>query len=148
MDSVIRAAIVYVALLVIFRIAGKRSLNDTTTFDFVMLLIISEAVQQAMIDTDNSFTNAMLLVMTLVTLDIGLSLLKRWSKRVDRILEGAPLVIVDQGKPLQDRLAKERVDVEDVLEAARRLRGIGTMADIEYAVLESSGAITIIPKRS
>lgn len=148
MESVIRATVIYLALLLIFRVSGKRTLSQATTFDFVMLLIISEAVQQAMIETDNSMTNALVLVTTLVFLDIMLSMAKRSSKRADRLLEGAPLILVEKGKPLLDRLAKERVDEGDVLEAARRLRGIGSMAEIEYAVLEPSGAISIIPRRA
>lgn len=148
MESVIRATVIYLALLLIFRVSGKRTLSQATTFDFVMLLIMSEAVQQAMIDTDNSMTNALVLVTTLVFLDIMLSMAKRSSKRADRLLEGAPLILVEKGKPLLDRLARERVDEGDVLEAARRLRGIGSMAEIEYAVLEPSGAISIIPRRA
>jgi uncharacterized membrane protein YcaP (DUF421 family) len=148
MESVIRAAVIYLVLLLIFRVAGKRALSDTTTFDLVMLLIISEAVQQAMLDNDNSMTNAFLLVITLVGLDVAISLLKRFSKRFDQLVEGAPIVLVERGKPLMDRLHKERVDADDVLEAARELRGISLMQDIEYAVLERNGVITIIPRRA
>lgn len=148
MESVIRGLVIYVILLVIFRIAGKRTLSETTTFDLVMLLIISEAVQQAMIDNDSSMTNAVLLVVTLVGVDIALSVLKRYSRRVDRVLEGAPVIVVRNGEPLEDRLRKERVGEEDVLEAARKLRGITRLEDIEYAVLETSGCITIVPRRA
>lgn len=148
MESVIRAFVVYAALLIIFRIAGKRTLSKTTTFDLVLLLIISEAVQQAMVDGDESMTNAMLVVVTLVGIDIVLSLVKRYSPRADRFLEGAPLVLVRQGAPLDDRMRKERIGPEDVMEAARHLQGIARMDDIEYAVLETSGAITIVPRRS
>lgn len=148
MESVIRGLVIYTILLVIFRIAGKRTLSETTTFDLVMLLIISEAVQQAMLDNDNSMTNGVLLVVTLVGLDIALSLVKRHSKRADRLLEGVPVVIVRKGEPFEDRLRKERVGTEDVLEAARKLRGIARMEDIEYAVLETSGCITIVPRRA
>lgn len=80
MESVLRAAAMYVGLLIIMRIAGKRSLAQITTFDFVLLLIISEATQNAMLGQDFSLTNAFIVIITLVTLDIGLSLLKRRSK--------------------------------------------------------------------
>ncbi len=76
MESVVRGALVYVVLLVLFRISGKRSLAQITTFDFVLLLIVSEAIQQAMIATDNSMTNAFLLVATLLGIDVALSLVK------------------------------------------------------------------------
>ena len=147
MSSVIRAAAIYFVLLIIFRLAGKRTLSEATTFDFVLLLIVSEAVQQAMIDNDSSMTNAILIVVTLVGLDVAFSLLKRSSKRLDQIVEGASVVLVAGGQPIAERLRKERVAEEDILEAARKLRGLGNMSDIEYAVLEPSGAITIIPRR-
>ena len=85
MDSVLRAAAIYIGLMIIMRFAGKRSLAQITTFDFVLLLIISEATQQAMLGQDFSVTNALLVIVTLVMLDIGLSLLKRRSKTIDKL---------------------------------------------------------------
>jgi uncharacterized membrane protein YcaP (DUF421 family) len=146
MDTIIRAAIVYVVLMLLFRIAGKRTLNEITTFDFVLLLIISEATQQAMIDNDNSMTNAMLLVTTLVGLNILISVLKQRFKSVEKLIEGVPLVIVENGKALKQRMDKNRVDEDDVMEAARELQGLERLEQIKYAVLERGGAISIIPK--
>lgn len=147
MDSVLRAAAIYIGLMIIMRFAGKRSLAQITTFDFVLLLIISEATQQAMLGQDFSVTNALLVIMTLVMLDIGLSLLKRRSKTIDRLLEDVPLVIVADGVALEDRMARARVDEQDVLTAARHLQGIERLDQIRYAVLERSGGISIIPKQ-
>lgn len=146
MDSVIRGTVVYLVLLVLFRIAGKRSLGEATPFDFVLLLIISEAVQQAMIGDDNSMVNALLLVTTLIGLNVLISLIKQRSRRVEKVLEGVPLVIVENGRALHDRMQKVRVDEADVLEAARELQGLHRLDQIRYAVLEAGGAITIIPK--
>jgi len=146
MDSVLRAAAIYIGLLVIMRFAGKRSLAQITTFDFVLLLIIGEASQQALLGQDFSVTNALLVVITLVMLDIGLSLLKRRSEKFDKLLEDVPLVIVEDGVALKDRMAKARVDEQDVLTAARHLQGIERLDQIRYAVLERSGGISIIPK--
>lgn len=148
MDSVVRAVFTYVFLLLIFRIAGKRTLASITTFDLVLTLIISEAVQQALIGTDNSITNAFLLVVTLVGLDIVLSLLKQRSHVVERFLDGAPLILIRKGKVLKDRLDKERVDEQDILTAARKLHGLERIDQIKHAVLEPSGEITIIAKPS
>lgn len=145
MDAVIRAAVVYLFLLALFRLAGQRALSQVTTFDLVLLLIISEATQQALIGNDNSMTHAALLIMTLVGLDILLSLIKQRSKRVRRILEDAPLVLVDDGKLLRDRMDKVRVDEDDILEAARGCQGLERLSQVRYAVLERSGTITIIP---
>jgi len=145
MDSVIRATVVYTVLLVLFRLAGKRTLAEVTTFDFVLLLIISEATQQAMVGSDNSMTNSLLLVATLVGLNILLSELKLRFSGIERVLDGMPLLILEHGKPLVDRMAKERVDVDDVLDAARESHGLERLDQIKYAVLERSGKISIIP---
>jgi uncharacterized membrane protein YcaP (DUF421 family) len=146
MSSVLRAIVVYIVLFLIFRIAGRRTLSQITTFDFVLLLIVSEATQNAMIGDDYSITNAMLVITTLVGLDIGLSLWKRRFPSLYKFLDGVPLIIVEEGKPLQDRMAKARVDESDVLTAARELQGLERMEQIKYAVLERSGGISIIPK--
>jgi uncharacterized membrane protein YcaP (DUF421 family) len=147
MDSVLRALFMYFFLLAIFRISGSRSMMEITTFDFMLLLIISEATQQALLGNDFSVTNALLVIMTLIGLDIGLSLLKHFSPRLDRLLEGLPLVLVENGKPLKERMDKARVDEEDILTAARELQGLECMEQIKYAVLERSGGITIVPKQ-
>jgi uncharacterized membrane protein YcaP (DUF421 family) len=146
MDAVIRATVVYVFLLVVLRLAGKRTLAQVTSFDFVLLLIISEAVQQALIDDDNSMTNAIIVVTTLVGLNVVLSLLKQRSKLFEGILEDTPLVIIADGKPLLDRMNKERVDLDDVLDAARESHGLEELAQIKHAVLERDGKISIIPR--
>jgi uncharacterized membrane protein YcaP (DUF421 family) len=112
----------------------------------VLLLIISEAVQQAMIANDNSMTNALLLVSTLIGLNILLSVIaKRWTS-FDNLIEDVPLVILRDGKPLRDRMQKERVDEHDILEAARAHEGLERLEQIKYAILERTGQITIVPK--
>lgn len=146
MESVIRAVIVYVVLMLLFRIAGKRSLAEVTSFDLVLLLIISEATQQALIDNDNSMTNALLLVVTLIGMNILLSVVtKRW-KRVERLIEDVPLVILRHGEPIRERLRKERIDENDILEAARASEGLERLDQIKFAILERTGHITIVPK--
>jgi uncharacterized membrane protein YcaP (DUF421 family) len=145
-DSVIRATCVYALLLIIFRIAGKRSLAQITTFDLVLTLIISEAVQQAMVDNDNSMTNALILVITLVGLDIGLSLLKQRSEAIDKVLEGTPLIIMEKDHLHQDRMSRERISEEEILGAAREAHGLERLDQIKYAVVEQNGRITIVPR--
>ena len=146
MDSILRGVAVYVFLLLIFRIAGKRTLSNTTTFDLVLLLIISETTQQAMVDDDHSVTNAMLLITTLVGMTILLSVLKERFPKLDLALEGAPLILIDQGKLLRDRMEKCRVDESEILSAARMTQGLVAMDQIQYAILERNGDISIIPK--
>lgn len=144
MESVLRALAIYAVLLVLFRVTGKRSLGQITTFDFILLLIISEAIQNGMVGSGYSITNALVLVTTLVAVDVGLSLVKRRSPRLEKYLDGTPLVIVEHGRVLRARIDKERVDESDILAAARR-EGLERMAQVKYAVLERNGHISIIP---
>jgi uncharacterized membrane protein YcaP (DUF421 family) len=146
MDVVLRAAIIYFFLMLVFRISGKRSLQQITTFDFVLLLILSETTQQALVGQDYSIVNALLAITTLVGLDIGISLWKQKSPGLEKLVDGTPLVLIEDGKLLKDRMDKERVDEEDILEAARALQGLERMEQIKYAVLERNGSITIVPQ--
>ncbi len=148
MDSVLRGAIVYLVLLVLFRITGKRSLAQITTFDFVLLLIISEAIQQALLDDDSSMTNAFLVVLTLLGLNVAFSVLKQRWQAFDRLIDDVPLVIVEDGRPLRDRMDKARVDELDILQAARQQEGLERLDQIKYAVLERSGGISVVPKQA
>jgi uncharacterized membrane protein YcaP (DUF421 family) len=148
MDIVVRGVVVYLLLLVVFRVGGKRSLSQATTFDFVLLLIIAETTQEALVGDDGSMTAALLLIVTLVGFDILLSILKCRYQRLDELIEGAPMVIVRDGRPLAHRMTKERVDEEDVLCAAREAHGLERMDQIKHAVLERSGGISIIPRTS
>lgn len=146
MDSILRALTVYVFLLVLFRIAGRRTLAEMTNFDFVLLLIISEATQNAMIGNDYSITNGVLVILTLIGVDIGLSVMKQRFPLIERYMDGMPLVIVDEGRPLKDLMDRARVDEQDILASARDKHGLERMEQIKYAVLERNGGISIIPK--
>lgn len=146
MDSVLRAAAIYFFVWLIFRIAGKRTLADVTTFDFVLLLILAETTQQALLGNDFSLTNAFLLITTLIGLDIALSLIKRRSKFIDKVFDSVPVVILEDGQPIKERMTKARVDETDILQAARKLQGLERLDQIKYAVLERNGGITVIPR--
>lgn len=146
MDPIIRGLCIYIFLLLIFKIAGKRTLAQQTNFDLILLLIISETTQQALIDDDHSMTNAFLLIITLVGISIGLSHLKQNFPKLEKWLEGAPLILIRNGKVDKEHLDKERVDEHDIMACARALRGLESEKEIKYAVLERNGEITIISK--
>lgn len=148
MDSVLRAAAMYVALMVLFKIAGRRSLAELTTFDFILLMIIGEATQQALLGDDFSLTNSMLVIVTLIAIDVGLSLLKQRSEWVSRLIDGEPTIIVENGKLLQRRMRLARLVEADVMEAARSSQGIETLDDIKFAIIERNGKISIIPRET
>lgn len=146
MEPIIRGLAIYFFLLIVFRIAGKRTLAEVSSFDLVLLLIISETTQESMVDDDHSMTNGMLLILTLVGASIALSLIKQRSKKLNKILEGTPLVVVDHGRMLKERMDKSRVDEDDILEAARMMQGLERIDQIKYAVLERDGTISVVPK--
>jgi uncharacterized membrane protein YcaP (DUF421 family) len=143
-DIVLSAVAIYAFLMVVFRISGKRTLAQATPFDLTLLLVISEAVQNVLTGDDRSMTRAFVVVVTLVALDVGLSLLKLRSRRLERALEDVPVVLVSRGRPLQDRMRLSRVDESDVLEAAREM-GLERLDQVRYAVLERDGQISIVP---
>jgi uncharacterized membrane protein YcaP (DUF421 family) len=148
MDSILRAAAVYLFVWMIFRLAGKRTLSEITTFDAVLLLIVSETTQGGLVDNDNSLTNSILLILTFLGLDVALSYVKLRFPHVERIMDGAPLVIFDANGFRREAMQKERVSKDDVLHAARDLQGLSSMDQIEYAVLEQTGDVTIVPKHA
>lgn len=146
MDTIVRGLAIYFALLVIFRLAGRRSLSDASTFDLVLILIVSETVQNALVADDPSVTTAILLVATLVGVDVFLLWLKTHFPRVELVLEGAPLLIVDDGRMLRWQMRILNVDEDDVAEAAREQHGIDELAQVERAYVERTGKITVIPR--
>ena len=145
MNPVIRGLAVYLFVYIIFRILGKRSLSEITTFDFVLLLIISETTTDALIGEDYSLMACFIMLSTLVGVDLLLTLTKTKWKWFEKISDGAPLIIVDKGVTLKKRMEKTKVDEEDILEAARILHGLEKMEQVKYAVLEKDGSISIIP---
>jgi uncharacterized membrane protein YcaP (DUF421 family) len=148
MDIVLRSAAVYAALLVVFRIAGRRSFAQITTFDVVLLLIIGEATQQALLGDDFSVTNGVLVVVSLVALDVGLATFKSRFPRLARTIDGVPVVLVERGRPMRDRMRRSQVDEHDILEAARSAHGLERLDQIRYAVLERGGDISVVPESS
>jgi uncharacterized membrane protein YcaP (DUF421 family) len=145
--SVARATIIYLAMLILFRVAGKRTLSDVTTFDFVLLLIISESIQTGLTEDSPALVNSLLLVITLVSLNILFSVIKQRWPRVERIVEGLPVLIFSRGKPHHDVMRKERVGEEDIMHAARASHGLRSLDEVEFAILEASGGISVIPRK-
>lgn len=106
MDMVFRALAIYLFLVVVFKVAGRRALLQMTSFDLILLLIISEATQQALLGQDFSVTGAMITITTLVVVDIIFGLMKKYFSPVENILDGTPVILVENGVPLADKLKK------------------------------------------
>lgn len=145
MDSVIRGAAIYLILLVIIRISGRRTMAEATPFDFVLLLIVAETTQQALLGDDFSLTNAFVLIVTLFGIDIALSYVKRWLPWVAKVMDGRPTLLICDGQVDQRALAKTRVDESDILTAARSQHGLERLDQVKHAVLETDSGISIIP---
>lgn len=146
MSAVLHATAIYGVLLVLFRIAGRRTLGQLSTFDFVLLLIISEATQQALLGDDFSLTTAILVIASLIGLDILFSLIKSRFPSLARAVDGVPIIVVENGRLLRGRLDKSRMSEDDILESARQSQGLERIEQIKFAILERNGNISIIPQ--
>jgi len=146
MDSVLRGAAIYVVLLVILRLSGRRTTAQMTPFDLVLLLIVAETTQQALLGDDFSITNAVILIITLFSIDIVLSYVKQWSPRTGLLIDGTPTVLIHNGQPDVRALARARVSIEDVLATAREQQGLERLDQIKFAILEAGSGISVVPK--
>jgi uncharacterized membrane protein YcaP (DUF421 family) len=142
---VLRALLVYGFVLLVMRLAGKRTLAEMSTFDLVVVLIISEAIQPAMTADDTRMTTAALLVLTILAADAVLGLVKDKSQVANRLLDDVPTVLIKDGKLRRQAMARERIDEDDILEAARENLGLHSLDQIRFALLERTGGISIIP---
>lgn len=147
MELILRTVGIYLFLMVVFRLLGKRSLSELSAFDFILFLIISEAIQNALVDDDKSVVMGLTVILTFLMLDLGLSLLKRRFNRFEKLAEGVPLLLVEHGKVIDESLKRARVTRGDILQTARESQGLERMDQIKYAVLETSGGISIIAAR-
>jgi uncharacterized membrane protein YcaP (DUF421 family) len=146
MDSVVRGITIYFILLAALRLSGRRTVAQMTTFDFVLLLIIAETTQQALLGDDFSIVNATLLILTLFGVDIVLSYLKQWSPKIALFLDGTATVLIADGKVDQRALRRARVNIEDILVAAREQQGLARLDQIKFAGSRADGGISIIPR--
>jgi uncharacterized membrane protein YcaP (DUF421 family) len=145
METVLRSVAVYLFVLVVFRISGKRSLSQITTFDFILLLIISEATQQALLGNDYSIINALVVIASLIVLDVAFSWMEgRWPG-FGRVMGSLPVVIVEHGRLLDDRAKQEGVTLSEILAAGRELHGLERLEQFKYAILERHGGISVVP---
>jgi uncharacterized membrane protein YcaP (DUF421 family) len=145
MDIVLRGIVVFVFLYVLMRIVGRRELSSLEPFDLILLVILGDAVQQGLTQDDYSLTGAMLAVGTIAVLQVVTSWANFRFPRLRSILDGEPLVIVQDGKPIVKNMNRERVTLEDLAEEARK-QNIEKLGEIKWAVMETSGEISFIKK--
>jgi uncharacterized membrane protein YcaP (DUF421 family) len=145
MDIVLRAAIVFVLIYILMRVVGRRELSSMEPFDLIILVVIGDFVQQGVTQQDLSVTGSILAIVTIGVLVVATSWLGFRFRQLRPVLEGRPVVLVEDGQPIEGNLARERITLEE-LAAQARLKEIDSIDKVRWAVLETSGAISFIPK--
>jgi uncharacterized membrane protein YcaP (DUF421 family) len=144
-ELIVRSAVVYAALIIILRATGKRQVGQLAPFDLVLLLVLSNAVQNSMNGGDNSLVGGLISAITLITLNHVVGIATFRSKRIEAIVEGRPLIIVHNGRVFEDVLAQAKLTHHE-LDAALRQNGCTCVDEVRSAILENNGAISVIPR--
>jgi len=145
MDIVLRAIVVFFFLYVLMRVIGRRELSSLEPFDLILLVVLGDAVQQGLTQDDYSLTGGFLAIGTIALLQLAVSYTNFRFPRLRWLLDGEPIVVVQDGKPLEKNLNRERVTIDDLMAAARQ-QNIASLDDVAWAVMETSGAISFIKK--
>jgi len=145
MDIVIRAAIIFLFVFVLTRLLGRRELNSLEPFDLILLVVTGDLVQQGVTQNDESLTGALLAISTIGLLTVLLSWLSFRFKRMRPILNGEPLVLVEDGEVIEPNLRRQRLTREEI-GAEARLEGISSIEDVRWAILENNGRISFVTK--
>ena len=145
-EYALRAAIVYVFLLLVLRLTGKRQVGQLSPFDLVLLLVLSNAVQNSMNGGDNSVTAGVILVLTLFCLNSLVGYLSYRSKKVELVVEGKPQILVHNGVVDEEVLGRERISRHELMSAVRQA-GMTELDEVRVAILENNGRISVIGKR-
>jgi uncharacterized membrane protein YcaP (DUF421 family) len=145
MDVVLRTILVFFVMLMLTRVIGRRELSSLQPFDLILLIVLGDAVQQGLTQDDYSLTGAFLVIFTFALLQVLVSWLGFRFPRTRPVLEGDPLIVVQDGELVENNLKRERLTPEEVAEAARQ-QGIAHLSQVRWAVLETTGAISFIKK--
>jgi uncharacterized membrane protein YcaP (DUF421 family) len=145
MELIIRATAIFWFLWLVVRGTGKRSLAELTPLDLILIVVIGDIVQQGVTQEDMSVTGAMAAVSVFVVWTLTADSLARRFPKVSKVIAGEPIIVVRDGAPLEDRMRRERVTMDDLKEAAR-IEGIGDLEEIEFAVLETDGKFSFITR--
>ena len=145
MDIVVRSVVAFVFLFLLLRLIGRRELSSLEPFDLILLIVIGDLLQQGVTQSDMSFTGALLAVGTFAVLTVASSYLVYRFRSVRPLLEAKPLIIVQDGELIESNLRQERLTPREVAAAARQSQ-IGSLDQVAWAVLETNGRISFIPK--
>jgi uncharacterized membrane protein YcaP (DUF421 family) len=145
MDIALRAVVLYVFIVFVIRVIGRRELSSLSPVDLVLLIILGDAIQQGLTQDDYSVTGAVIAVGTIASMQVLSSFVSFRSSRARKVLEGLPLVVVERGSVVQENLKRERMTEDEVAEEMR-LQQIGSFDEVEWAILETNGSISFIKK--
>ena len=145
MDLAVRATVLFFFVFLLTRIIGRRELASLEPFDLILLIVIGDAIQQGLTQDDYSVTGALIVVGTFAVLQVFVSFLSYRVPFIRPVLEGEPIVVVQDGKPLEGNMRRERITVDELMVAAR-MEQLSSIDQIAWAVLETNGKISIIPK--
>ncbi|MFC3654491.1 DUF421 domain-containing protein [Xanthomonas hyacinthi] len=145
-EFIFRAVVVYVAVLAMVRVSGKRAMGQLTPFDMLLIVLLGNAVQNALLGEDTSLGGGLLLAATLIALNFGVGLITSRSERAERLIEGEPVVLARDGHVFRQVLRRELVSNAD-FESAMRQQGCPRLDEIKLAMLETNGHITILTSK-
>jgi uncharacterized membrane protein YcaP (DUF421 family) len=145
MDLVLRAVVLYLFVLFVMRATGRREISSLTAVDLVLLIVLGDAIQQGLTQDDYSVSGAIVVVSTIAVLQLGTSYLGFRSRRLRKILDGVPVVLVDDGKVIEANMRRQRLN-EDDLNEEMRLQQIASYDDIRWALLEANGKFSFVEK--
>jgi len=146
MDVVLRAALAYAFIFFLTRIVGRRELSTLEPFDLIMLIVLGDLVQQGVTQSDYSVTGLLLAGSTIALMQVAVSYLNYRFRRLQPLLEGEPIVLMEDGRVLERNLGRERLTRGELEEQARQSQ-IASLDQVRWAVLETSGQISFIPKQ-
>lgn len=144
-EKVIRPVLVYLFLVVAVRLAGRRELAQLNSFDLVVLMMLANTVQNATIGNDNSMVGGLIGVSALLLVNYAVTRVLYQHPRLDRVIEGEPVVLVRDGQVLRERLAQQAITEGELMEAIRK-QGLGSVDQVAQVVLETGGVISVVPR--
>lgn len=145
MDLVLRATFIFGFIFAITRTVGRRELSSMEPFDVILLVVIGDLVQQGALQSDESVTGAITVIAVIAMLTVLVSYVSFRVPALRPVLEGEPIVLVEEGRVIERNLRRQRMTVEEVAAEARQQQ-IGAIADIRFAVLETNGRLSFIPR--
>jgi uncharacterized membrane protein YcaP (DUF421 family) len=145
MDIVIRATVVFVLILAVTRVVGRRELSSLQPFDLILLVVLGDLVQQGITQSDQSVTGTLIVISTITLLSVAVSWVSFRSRPIRRVTEGEPIVLLQDGRTIERNMRRERITRGDIEEQARAAQ-VRSLDELQWAILEDNGQISCIPR--